>query len=307
MNPSTRYQTRDAYPALREALAPELAELSDEDLEVAIEALYHGELSAEELESIWGSLSKVGRSMGKALQRAAPVISGIAQQALPVIGTVAGTAIGGPLGATLGGAAGRALSGAIGGKGNVGQRIVGGLKSAGAGMLPGALGAFGGAAGPLAQIAQRVLGAGGAGGAGGQLLQAFSRPETLKALTSMAMGPMGRSQVPVGGTQVPVSAFANMLGVLANQAAAEQHRLTAGEASGMPAYLVDATGEAIGDPLDSVSRAEVLFTRLTEAAALEPEYDDRFEASAHDAWRAAVEAENDYWNEIAAAEAEYDA
>lgn len=297
-----RYYESDPYPELRELLAPEYSELSPERLEAVLEFSLGGG-SPEDMESFWSSVKDFGRAAG-----------GVLQKALPVVGTVAGTALGGPVGAAVGGAAGQALSGALGGalsgpnRGR-GQRILSGLAG---GALQGVSGALGGGGakgalgkalpGPLGAVAGAVAPALGALAGGGspsaaQLARTITRPETLQALLSMALGGAGRRQVPVGGTPVPVSAFANLLGQLAGQASAEYHQTIAGESAGTPMYLLDGAGEFIGDPADPASRAEVLLRRFAEADALEAaEADD-------EAWR---EAWDEDWDEADDLEAEYD-
>ncbi|HEY3569634.1 MAG TPA: hypothetical protein VGP73_17005 [Thermoanaerobaculia bacterium] len=294
-----RYYESDPYPELRELLAPEYAELPPERLEAVLEYSLGGG-SVEDMESFWSSVKDFGRAAG-----------GVLQKALPVVGTVAGTALGGPVGAAIGGAAGQALSGALGGalsgpnRGR-GQRVLSGLAG---GALQGVSGALGGGGalgkalpGPLGAVAGAVapaLGglAGGGSPAAAQLARTITRPETLQALLSMVLGGAGRRQVPVGGTPVPVSAFANLLGQLASQASAEYHQTIAGESAGAPMYLLDGAGEFIGDPADPASRAEVLLRRFAEADALEAaEADD-------EAWG---EAWDESWDEADDLEAEYD-
>jgi len=278
-----RYYEWDPYPELREILAPEFADLPPERLEAVLgHALGGG--SVEDMEGFWSSFKDFGRAAG-----------GVLQKALPVVATVAGTALGGPVGAAVGGAAGQALSGALGGalsgpnRGR-GQRVLSGLAG---GALQGVSGVLGGGGvagglgkalpGPFGAIAGAVapaLGglAGGGSPAAAQLARTITRPETLQALLSMVMGGAGRRQVPVAGTPVPVSAFANLLGQLANQASAEYHQSIAGETAGTPMYLLDDAGEFIGDPADPASRAEVLLRRLGEADALEAAaYDEAYD------------------------------
>ncbi|MEA2561103.1 MAG: hypothetical protein QOH06_2607 [Acidobacteriota bacterium] len=304
------------YTELRELLTPELAELPAEQLEAMLESAFGG--SAEDLENFWKGFKKFGRAAG-----------GVLVKALPVAATVAGTAFGGPVGAAIGGAAGQALSGALGGAlsgpnrgrgGRVLQGLAGGAMSGVAGIagglagggapgrgLPGPFGAIAGAAGPaLAGLA------GGGSPSAAQLMRTITRPETLQALLSMTMGGAGRRQVPVGGTPVPAGAFANLLGVLANQAAAEYHQTIAGESAGTPMYLLDGAGEFVGDPADPASRAEVLMLRLAEADALEAAesaeaYDDAYDEAydeSDEQWELAeLEAESDEYDEYDLADA----
>jgi hypothetical protein len=296
----------DPYPELRELLSPEFAELPPEHLEVVLgHALGGG--SVEDLESFWSTIKEVGRTAGSVLQTA-----------LPVVATVAGTALGGPVGAAIGGAAGQALSGALGGalsgpnRGR-GQRVlsglaggavqgIGGILGGGGGAgraLPGPLGALAGAAGPALGA---LAGGGGGSPAAAQLARTITRPETLQALLAMALGGAGRQQIPVAGTPVPASAFANLLGQLANQAAAEYHQTIAGEAVGTPMYLLDQAGEFIGDPADPASRAEVLLRRFGEADALEAaEYGERY----GEAYDEGYDESDEQW-ELDELEAEYD-
>jgi hypothetical protein len=175
-------------------------------------------------------------------QAAAPIL----KQALPVVATVAGTALGGPLGGMVGTLAGKALSGAIGGG------------SAPSGLPLPPVRRPGGAQMPQTGAAHAPAAA--------QLLRVISEPQTMKALMSMLMGSAGPRQVPVGGTQVEVAAFANLMGHLAHEALAEYHQAVAGELSGVPEYLLNERGEfLIEDPMDSAQRAEALLARLDAA------------------------------------------
>jgi hypothetical protein len=301
-----RYYESDPYPELRELLAPEYAELPPERLEAVLgHALGGG--SVEDMESFWSSVKDFGRAAG-----------GVLQQALPVVATVAGTALGGPVGAAVGGAAGQALSGALGAalsgpdRGR-GQRVLSGLAGGALQGVSGILGGGGGGAtgalgralpGPFGAIAGALapaLGglAGGGSPAAAQLARTITRPETLQALLSMVLGGAGRRQVPVAGTPVPVSAFANLLGQLASQASAEYHQTIAGESAGTPMYLLDGAGEFIGDPADPASRAEVLLRRFAEADALEAA--EAYDEGYGEAWD-----ESDEQWELDQLEAEYD-
>ena len=103
--------------------------------------------------------------------------------------------------------------------------------------------------------------------AAGQLLQTITRPETLQALASMAMGATGRTDIPIGGSSVPVSAFSNLIGVLAGQAEAEYAESLARAESALPEYMVRANGEARGDPAVEEHRANALYEFLSEQEA----------------------------------------
>jgi hypothetical protein len=244
--PHTAYRPRRSYEGLREVLAPELAGLPPRRLAEALDETF-GAQEAASLESFWKGFKKFGKAAG-----------GVLQQALPAVATVAGTAFGGPVGGAVAGAAGQALSGALGGA----------LQGAGPRRRGRAHGRRPGAAHGLTQRE--------AGGspAAAQLLKAILDPKVTQAVLGMALGPAGRQNVNVGGAPVPLGAFANLLGQLAERAAAEYHQAGIGEATGIPSYLLDESGEFIGDPADPVQRAEVLLQRLADAAEEEEEQED---------------------------------
>jgi hypothetical protein len=194
------------------------------------------------------------------------IASGVGKAApaiLPVAGTVVGTAFGGPLGGALGRAAG---------------------------------GAIGAAAGPPAPP---TVAAPGGSPAAGQLLQTVARPETLQAVMSMVLGPAGKPSVQVGSTPVPVGAFSNLLGVLANRAAAECNAAVARQSESAPAYLRDYAGETVADPAVPAQRADALYELLE---LTRPEQESDAAESEDEAVEAYVEAQ-----EAAAAEAEAEA
>ena len=232
----------DPYPNLREVLVAEYADLPPEDIK---ELLTRQGISAEDAEDFWGTLKDIGGTVARALP-----------SLLPVAGTVVGTAFGGPVGAALGGTLGQLAGGAIG-------SAVGGQPAAPGAGPPGALAG-------LASTAGGLFGAGG-GGAAGQLLGVIQRPEVLRALMSIVLGNAGRQNVPVGppgnSMPVPVSAFANLLGSLANRAAAE-HNVTGHAEAAVPLYLLNARGEFCCDPAVPEQRAARLLELLHESDRL---------------------------------------
>ena len=121
-----------------------------------------------------------------------------------------------------------------------------------------------------------------------QLLHTITRPETLAALASMAMGSSGRTDIPVGGTTIPVSAFSNLIGVLAGQAESEYSESIARAESALPEYMVGASGEARGDPAIEEHRASALYEFLNEA-----EWAEYAEQSEQSEW----ESESSEWSE----------
>src|SRR6476469_1991288 len=102
------------YPTLREHLAPELAELSDEQIDVLVEQFYGAGFTGEDLEGFFDTLKhglgNVAGAVGNFAKKAAPVVTG----ALPGVaqGAMAGSALGpfGMLAGAIAGGAGSALS-----------------------------------------------------------------------------------------------------------------------------------------------------------------------------------------------------
>lgn len=228
---------------VRELLAPEYRDLSDEQLEAVLHESF-GDVSLEDVEDIWNTLGQVAGAV------------------LPVLGPVLGGVVGGPVGAAVGGALGGAAGKAVG---------------AAAGK-PGATKP----APPKSPAARSVRPPRTpTPAAAAQLLALLFRPEVLQALFAMALGPAGRRDVPVEGTPVPPAAFANLLSVLAGQAAREQSDVTDG-GEDIPEYLLDGGGEVKCDVAVPEERAEALRDMLARADIV-----DAWEDEA--AWWAPVE------------------
>jgi hypothetical protein len=172
--------------------------------------------------------------LGKFAAKAAPVV-------LPIAGQVVGSIYGGPAGGAIGKQLGTLAGGAI-------SNVAGGTKPAAA---------VGSPAGPGSTATP----------AAGQLLNTITRPETLQALASMAMGAIGKSNVNVGGTPVPVSAFSNLLSTLAERAEAEYNAALAQDQGSVPKYLQDPSGKVKGDPAVAADRAEALYELLGSSEA----------------------------------------
>jgi hypothetical protein len=232
------------YPGLREVLAPQYRRLPAEDIEALFETY---NLSAEDMEGFLDTL----KDIGNAVVRAAPAV-------LPVAGTVVGTAFGGPAGAALGGALGSLAGGAIG-QATGPQRPA--TSPARSGPQPSRAIPGQGRLQPGPRIPQAPSGA---SPAAGQLMQTMFRPEMLQSLISMLLGQLGRPNVSVGGTPVPVGGFTNLLATLANQAQAEYAEANPYLSEGLPEYLRDYAGEAVGDPAVAEHRASVLLEMLQE-------------------------------------------
>lgn len=210
------------YPALREALAPEFADVADDALETAIPALLGQGVEAGEAEEFLGGLA---RSVGRFVSQN-PMVGALAKGAAG--GALTGAPLG-PLGA-LGGAVVGGLGGALGGRGGPGRR---------GSAAPG-----GGAARQLLALlahpdAQRALAQLALGRAGRSTVQ------------------VGRRRMPV-----PAGAFSNLLGVLAAQATAEYaaDQAEAEDAEVLADSYLEADPTA--NPADPYDRGRALWTLL---------------------------------------------
>jgi hypothetical protein len=199
------------------------------------------------MEGFFDDLGKFASSAGQAVLKAAPAI-------LPVAGTIVGTAVGGPVGAQLGGSLGSLAGKAVGAA--TGQPSAGGGGGGLGGLISGGLGSLLGGS-PAA----------------GQLLQTITKPETVQALSSMAMGALGKPNVSVGGTSVPVGAFGNLLSTLLGKAQSEYAEAIANaEGDGTPGYMKDYSGQAVADPAVPLNRAVALY-QLLQSSGRQSEQD----------------------------------
>jgi len=274
------------YANLRENIASQYAELSDEQLEVAFE---RNGMDAAAMEGFFDDLGKFASSAGKAVLKAAPSI-------LPVAGTIVGTAFGGPIGAqlggTLGGLAGKAVGAATGQPSAGGGGGLGGLLG-GSGGIGGLLGGSGGIGGLVSGGLGSLLGG---SPAASQLLQTITKPETIQALGSMAMGAMGKPNVSVGGASVPVGAFGTLLKSLIGQAETQYaEAIAAAEGDGTPGYMRDFSGQAVSDPAVPLNRAIALYQLLQATGRPSERHEDEglSEADAAELDMEAIQAEYD--------------
>jgi hypothetical protein len=222
-----------SYPNLRQNLNASLASRSDEAIEAAFERVG---LDAEAAEGFFSDLGNFAKKL-------APTV-------LPIAGTALGTVVGGPVGAALGRSLGTVA----------GQAIAGNAPPGGVGGAIGAVasGAVGG-----------LIGGGGGSPAAGQLLQTLTKPETLQAVASMAMGAgLGKSDINVGGNSVPTGTFARLLSLLAGKMEADYNESLAAARESVPQYMQDFSGQAKGDPMVADHRAAVLY-ELLEASGRE--------------------------------------
>jgi hypothetical protein len=268
------------YDNLRENISPSFAHLSDAQLAAL---LARNGMDAEAMEGFFDTLKSFASTAGKAVLSAAPSI-------LPVAGTILGTAVGGPIGAQLGGTLGSLAGKAVG---------------AATGQPPssGGAGAGGGIGGIISGVAGSLLGGGGGSPAAGQLLQTITKPETLQALGSMAMGALGKPDVQVGGASVPVGAFGTLLKTLIGQAESEYSQTMAlAEGDGTPAYMRDFSGQPVADPAIPLNRATALYQLLQASGGRGAE-----SAEAEAEAEAEADAEADAAeSEFEATQAEYD-
>lgn len=177
----------------------------------------------------------------------------------------------GRIGASLGGAVSSLAGGGGRNIGGAAMNALGGLLGGRAAPAAGALGALGSLAGqagrggaPLAALSSLF----GGGSAAGQLMSLLQRPETQRALGALQLGPLGRSAIPTGHgrTPIPATAITNLIGQLANQAAAEAASYSGGGESTLH-YMTDQFGEYVGDPAVESERAERVWELLNEAQA----------------------------------------
>lgn len=286
------------FRSLRRVLAPEYSTLPSLELAAIMERRF-GAGSAEYYdEYVEGIFDDVGRFFSRNAPGIARIGGGIAQ------GALAGSALGLPgiiAGAAAGGAGaglshygrgpvrdvGQALSGVtnIAGQfspaGQVGNMIGSGISGLAGGRGPstprGGSAILSGASTQTARLGSSGQSAArspvnpatttfGGSGAAGQLLSLLQRPEVLQALSSMVLGSAGRGTVAVGSSQtpVPVGAIANLIGTLANQAAAEASIHSDGAERALE-YMMDESGEFVGDPSLDRDRAARLWELLNAA------------------------------------------
>lgn len=231
--------------ALRETLHEDYRDASPEQME---DALYEmlAEMTPAEGFNFGKVLSSIG-SVGKQVLRD-PSARSIAGSVLPVAGGALGTFIGGPVGTAVGSQLGQLAGRAVAG-GQRPRRPSSRRRGAGISRQRGA----------------RASARGGSTAAA-QLLQLTQNPAMLQSLLSLSLGSSGRRSVKAGrgGPSVPVGAFANLLGQLAGQAAADADALLRESEEGQ-AYLLDSEGEYLVDPADSTGRAEALYETLVDA------------------------------------------
>jgi hypothetical protein len=100
----------DLTDALRSALSEDYAEASDEEIGDALANVLDS-MSAAEAFNFGSALNRIGKGASQLVSD--PTFAAIAQTALPIIGSAAGTMIGGPAGTALGGKLGSLAASAL--------------------------------------------------------------------------------------------------------------------------------------------------------------------------------------------------
>lgn len=228
------------YPAIRRVMGSERERYDDEALEELLERTFPS-AEPEEVENFMNTLQQFGRQAAPILQKVGP---GMAQ------GAMQGSALGpwGMLAGAVGGGAASLLGG--GGPGAAPTPTA----PVAARTAPVA------AAPPMAMPPTSGAMPAPAAAAPAQLLALLSRPETMQALLSMAMGQLGRGTITMGQHQVPVPAFANAVAELASEAA---HSVTRGRDDGS-GYWYDPHGAPRCDVVNPAARAALLWSDLVE-------------------------------------------
>ncbi|MFN2397742.1 MAG: hypothetical protein ABR543_03705 [Gemmatimonadaceae bacterium] len=249
-------------------------------------------LTPQEEESVLGALGDVGR-WAKSSQ-----VRQFAGTALPTVGTLVGTAYGGPAGAAIGGGLGGAAGKAVSGGGRSAQpRVQSARPTAALAVTPPTQAPAPTGAEPLGEpIAHAASDPAAAGSqAAAQLLSLVQNPALLSSLLALVMGAHGRPSVPVGekGTEVPVGAMMNLVGTLANRAAEDAEELLSSRRDATPAYLLDDEGCVLCDPAVPSQRADALLRVLAQAE--EPDWGDDDLNDPQDAWWGGDATEDQGW------------
>ena len=254
---------------IREQIAPEFSNLSDEDIDVMLGEIF-ADMSPEEIEGFFGSLGSLARRAGRTLVKAAPTI-------LPIAGGAVGTLIGGPagtaIGAKLGGVAGRLVGSATTRR----KR----RRPATSPRLPQRPAPGGRPPVPGRQSAVPASGS----SATAQLLALLNNPALLRSLLSRVLGAGGRTGVIADGEMIDVDcgSLLNALGELAAEAAREAHE-DGVAGTGLPEYLLDEEGGLIDDAGRPEVRAELLLELLNASETEEQLTEYEHGAKSPEAW-----------------------
>lgn len=288
--------SQDAYPYLRQCLAPQFADADAESIESFMDQRF-GLGAAEHYDAY---LEGFFDDLGRTFQRVAPMVANVAGGMVSGAGTGAQFGLPGIIAGAVAGGAGRALSsygqGPVRDVGNVlntgmqvasqfspmgriGNQVGSTLSGLGQGpitpqrllqqggqlLASAGQGGMGGRAAPALAALGGLMGQGG-GGAAGQLSSLLGRPEVQQALMALNLGPVGRSTVPVGAAHMPMptTAIAGLLQQLSGMVASEAAAWSDGAESDL-AYMADAHGEFVGDPAEEDDRAARVWDLLNQA------------------------------------------
>lgn len=251
--PDPAFESAPLTEALREAFHESYLDAPEEALQDAWADILDTMTPAEGF-NFNKALRQIGKT-GRQILRD-PTVGQIARTVLPAAGATIGTIYGGPMGGALGGQLGQAA----------GQVFTGGKKTAAGPAVKSAPAPAAKTrptpAGPASQGSPQAGSA-----AAAQLLQLTQDPNVLKSLLALALGARGRKAVTIGngGPTVNLGSYMNLLGALANRAAADAHA-RASEADETSSYLLDAEGEFLTDPSNPEARAMLLYEMLTDEA-----------------------------------------
>ena len=249
--------TETAYPATRIAMENCGSGIDDGELEEILLESFPGAYP-EDVENFMRGLRQFGRQVSPTVQKALP---GMIQ------GAVQGGMVGGPWGALAGAGIGGASS--LLSKGGTSTKPAKPSMTGNATLSTKPV---------TAQPASKIKGTPqqvtptASSLPAQQLLALLSRPETLQALTSLAMSNAGRTSVRVGQKAVPVASFAN---AISEFAAAVSENYTANIADTFSDYLVDDAGNPRCDVINPGERAALLMSDIAEVVLMETqdEYD----------------------------------
>ncbi len=217
--------TADLTDALRSALNENYAEASDEEIGDALANVLDS-MSAAEAFNFGSALNRIGKGASQLVSD--PTFAAIAQTALPIVGSAAGTMIGGPVGTAVGGKLGSLAASALP------TRPAAAPAPAPVAPAPVAAAPAPAAAGAPVPSAPVVTAPGapaspagpaspGASGstAAAQGLVLTQQPDVLRSLLATALGEHGRQTV----SGVPVPQVLGMLSQVFGEAAADADEL----------------------------------------------------------------------------------
>lgn len=186
---------------LRDALHPDYADATDEEMQDALYAVFD-ELNPAESFNFAKALKQIEQGANQVFSD--PTVSQIARTALPLAGKAVGTFFGGPLGAAVGGQLGTAVAGALPAP-----------RQSGPPQRPAP------APTPAATMPAGYAPVTGGSAAAARGLMLTQQPDVLKALLALALGQQGRQEV--GG--VPIGQVASLVGSVFNKVAEDADQL----------------------------------------------------------------------------------